>query len=81
MLVKIQKSNFCCICPVAKVWVLNKGVEDATLRQFLLNNLDLIDSMFSGIVRIDKLHNCVEGIYRLNNGCYGNAKNTLFQLS
>ena len=46
-----------------------------------LINLYLFDSIFSGIVKIDKLHNFVDGIRLLNNGCYGNEKKTLFHLS
>ena len=51
---------------VARVWVLSNGVEDATLWQFVLINLYLFDSIFTGIVRFNKLHNCVEGICLLN---------------
>ena len=65
---------------VARVWVLSNEVENATLSQFFLINLYLFDSIFSGIVRVDQLHNYVEGICRLNNGCYGNRRKT-FQLS
>ena len=52
------------------------------LWQFLLINLYLFGSIFlgGGIVGIDKLHNCVEGISLLNNKCYGSEKKTLFQL-
>ena len=46
-----------------------------------LINLYLFDSIFSGIVKIDKLNNFVDGIRLLNNGCYGNEKKTLFHLS
>ena len=75
MLVKIQKVH------VARVWVLGNRVEDATLQQFFLINLYLFDLIFSGIVWIDKWHNCWEGIYLLNNSCCRNRKRALFQLS
>ena len=74
MLVKIQKVH------VARVWVLGNRVEDATLQQFFLINLYLFDLIFSGIVWIDKWHNCWEGIYLLNNSCYRNRKRALFYL-
>ena len=44
------------------VWVLSKRVEDVSLQQFSLGNFYSFDSIFLGIVWIDKLHNCVEGI-------------------
>ena len=33
----------------------------------------MFDSIFSGIVMIDHLHNCVEEICLLHNVCYGNG--------
>ena len=44
------------------VRVLSCGVEDTPLQHFLLSSIYLFDSIFSGIVWIDKLHNCVEDI-------------------
>ena len=44
------------------VWILSKRVEDASLQQFLLSSFYLFGSIFLGIVLIDKLHNCIEGI-------------------
>ena len=46
-----NKTKFCHIFYLM-VWV----------QQFLLNSFHLFDSIFLGIVWIDKLHNCVEGI-------------------
>ena len=66
---------------VSWVWVLSNKVEDATFRQFFLINLYLFDSIFSGIVRIDQLHDFDEGICLLNSGCYGNGIKILLQLS
>ena len=48
MITKIKKTNF--------------GVEDTSLQQFLLSSFYLFHSIFSGIIWINKLHNCVEGI-------------------
>lgn len=61
--------------------VLSKRVVDATLQKMFLSSLYQFNSIFSGLVWTDKLHSCVEGIYLLNTGCYGNGKMTLFQLS
>ena len=66
---------------VGRVCVPSNGLEDATLQQFFLINLYLFGSIFSGIVRIDKLHNFAEEICLLSNGYYGNGEKTLFQLS
>ena len=44
------------------VWVLSKRVEDVSLKQFLMNSFYFFDPIILGIVWIDKLHNCVEGI-------------------
>ena len=43
------------------VWILSKRVEDVSLQQFLLSSFYSFDSIFLGMVWIDKLHNCVEG--------------------
>ena len=43
------------------VWFLSNGVQDTPLQQFFLSSLYLFDSIFSGIVWIDKLHTCVKG--------------------
>ena len=75
------KSNFLHFDPISRGWILSYGVEDSTLQQFFLIDLYLFDSIFPGIVRINQLHNSVEGICLLNNGCYGNGRKTLFQLS
>ena len=55
-------------------------VEDMSLQNFSLTNLYLFDSIFSGMVWITKVHNCVEGICLLNNCPFGNEKKILFQL-
>ena len=44
------------------VRVLSNGVEDIPLQQFLLSSLYSFDSIYSGVIWIDKLDNCVEGI-------------------
>ena len=36
--------------------------EDVSLQYFLLSSFHIFDSIFLGIVWIDKLHCCVEGI-------------------
>ena len=38
-------------------------MEDTPLQQFLLSSLFSFDSILSGTVWIDKLHNCVKGIF------------------
>ena len=43
------------------VWILSKRVEDVSLQQFLLSSFYSFDSIFLGMVWIDKLHNCAEG--------------------
>ena len=43
-------------------WILRNGVKDTPLQQFFLSSLYSFDFTFSGIVWIDKLHNCVKGI-------------------
>ena len=53
MVVKFQKSNFCCI--YALFWILSNGVKDTPLQQFYLGSLNLFDSIFSGIVWIDQM--------------------------
>ena len=55
MVTKTEKLNFCHFDPM--VWVLSNGVKDTSLLQFLLTRLFSFDSIFSGIVWIDKLHN------------------------
>ena len=44
------------------VWIITNEVEDTLLQQFFLSSLYLFDSIFSDIVWIDKLHNCVKRI-------------------
>ena len=44
------------------VWFLSNTIEETPLQQFLLGIIYLFDSIFSSIVCINKLHNCVEGI-------------------
>ena len=44
------------------VRVLSNGLEERPLEQFSLISHYLFDSIFSSIVLIDELHNCVEGI-------------------
>ena len=56
MLAKAIVSHF---CPI--VWVLRKSVEDVSLPQFLLSSFYSFDSIFLGIIWIDRLHDCVEG--------------------
>ena len=73
-----KKVIFAAFWPLSWFWILSNWIEDATLLQFFLINLYLFDSIFSGIVCIDNLHNCVEEICHLNKGCYGNEKETLF---
>ena len=41
---------------------LSKRVEDVSLQYFLLSSFHLFDSICLGILWIDKLHSCVEGI-------------------
>ena len=74
---KIQKNNLCRILNL----FLRSGsfaMGQKNLQQFFLKNLYLINSFSSGIVRINKLHNCVEGICFLNNGCYRMGKRRYF---
>ena len=66
---------------IARVWSLANEVVDATFQKIFLSSLYQFNSIFSGLVWTDKLHSCVEGIYLLNTGCYGNGKMALFQLS
>ena len=44
------------------VWVLSNGVEKKPLQELLLNSLYLFGSIFSIIVRNNKLDNCAHGI-------------------
>ena len=44
------------------VWVLSNGVEKKPLQEFLFNSLYLFGSIFSIIVRNNKLDNCAQGI-------------------
>ena len=60
------------------LWVFSNGLEDATLGQFLVINRYLFNFIFSWIVRIDKLHTCVEGTCLLNNRCYRKVKRLCF---
>ena len=57
------------------VWILSKRVEDVSLQQFLLSSFYSFESIFRGIVWIDKLHNCVGGI--CFNISQGNTKKKL----
>lgn len=61
--------------------VLSKRSSRCNFAKMFLSSLYQFNSIFSGLVWTDKLHSCVEGIYLLNTGCYGNGKMTLFQLS
>ena len=56
-------------------WILSKRVEIALLQQFLLSSFYLFESIFPGIVWINKLKNCVGGISF--NISQGNTKNKL----
>ena len=62
-------------------WVLSNGVEDTPLQQFLLGSLYLFDSIFSGIVLIDRLHNCVKEIASMFNKETAKRKNGLDWMS
>ena len=59
MAVKIKK-----MCYILTLWsgslAMGYGVEDASLKQFLMSSLYSFDSIFSGIVWIDKLNDCVK---------------------
>ena len=57
------------------VWILSKRVEDVSLQQFLLSSFYSFETIFRGIVWIDKLHNCVGGI--CFNISQGNTKKKL----
>ena len=57
------------------VWILSKKVEGVSLQQFLLSSFYSLESIFLGIVWIDKLHNCAGGIYF--NISQGNTKKKL----
>ena len=50
-------------------------------RKFSLSILYLLDSIFPGIVLIDKLHDFGGGTCFPINGCYGNKKKAIFHLS
>ena len=63
--------------PRSRVWILSNIVKVATLQQFFLSSLYLFDSIFSGSIWTDKLHNYVEAIF-IFNGCYGNGKDHCF---
>ena len=54
------------------------GVTDIHLWQLFLRIRYLFNSIFSGIVWIDKLRN--EGTCFPNNGCHGNTKKAIFPL-
>ena len=60
--------------PITKVRDLSNGAQDATL------SLYLFDSIFRGLVWIDKPHDLKKEFFP-NNGCHDNIKNTTFYLS
>ena len=61
--------------PIASAWVLSDEVENTPLQRFflvvfILSSFSFLFSLYySGIVWIDKLHNCVEGMYVYVNVC------------
>ena len=57
------------------IWILSKRVEDLSLKQFLLSSFCSFESIFLGIVWVDKLYNCVGGI--CFNISQGNTKKKL----
>ena len=60
----------------AEVCVMNKGAKDTPLRQLFLCILYLCDSIFPGIILIDKLLDFKEGICFASNRFHGNRKKT-----
>ena len=44
------------------LWVLGNGVVDTLLHYFLLSSRYSFETTFSGIVYIEKLYDCIEGI-------------------
>ena len=61
MVAKLKKKSFLPnLDPIPRVWVLSSGVENIGLQQFLLSNLYLFESILSGMVWIDKLHNYIK---------------------
>ena len=75
---KNKESEFCCILTLI-VWVLRNGGRKYTISAISLSGLYSLDSIFSGMVWIDKLHNCVEGI--CFNVSQGNTKKTFSHFS
>ena len=53
--------------PDARVFVLSNRAQDTTLRQFFFSTFYLFDSIFSGIVWNNRLHDFEEGICFPNN--------------
>ena len=43
-------------------WIFSNEVKEKPLQQFLLGSFYLLEPIFSSIVWIDTLHNCVKGV-------------------
>ena len=71
---KNLKTNFCCLLTLLlRSRSLALGWKMQLCDCFFIN-LYLFDSNFSGIARIILLHNFIEEICLINNGCYRNEK-------
>ena len=77
MVTKIQKVIFDVFDPAAGICVIARDKGYTFMITFFENSL----SVFSRIVWIDKLHYFDQGICFVNNGCHGNRKKVIFQLS
>ena len=58
MLVKIKKRSFYCIL------ILRNGEKNIPSQQLFLDSPNLFDSIFAGVVWIDKLYDCDRIIFR-----------------
>ena len=58
--------------PAARFSVLSNRGQDTVLRQFFISTLYPFDSIFSGIVWTNRLHDFDEEICFPNKCCYGN---------
>ena len=61
-----------------RVWIFSSGVEDTLLPQICLSSLYLHDSNFSGVIWIDKLHDCDERVCFCNNVSIVTGKRDFF---
>ena len=66
--------------PAVRVFVLSIGAQGTTLWQFFFSSLNLFDSIFSGIVLTNRMHEFDKGICFCNKCSYGNREKTFFSV-